>query len=146
MRLKNFQWYWVSNCGDIDSANNSQYGFPPEYPLSKAFLKFRVKSQDIIKSSEAISTINGSIALEALSLNKSLILVGHQSTPIGLCKDVFKVTSLVQCKKAIEQIEGGFIPDYSDFNEISEKYLFELKQSSLNDVQLLVNYLVCEYN
>ena len=110
------------------------------------FLKFRVKSQDIIKSSEAISTINGSIALEALSLNKSLILFGHQSTPFGLCKDVFKVTSLVQCKKAIEQIEGGFIPDYSDLNEISEKYLFELKQSSLNDVQLLVNYLVCEYN
>ncbi|MDB2697272.1 hypothetical protein N9Y78_03415, partial [Alphaproteobacteria bacterium] len=110
------------------------------------FLKFSVKSQDIIKSAEAISTINGTIASEALSLNKSLILFGHQSTPFGLCKDVFKVTSLVQCKKAIEQIEGGFIPDYSDFNEISEKYLFELKQSSLNDVQLLVDYLVCEYN
>lgn len=108
-------------------------------------LKYKVKSQDIIKSAEAISTINGTIASEALSLNKSLILFGHQSTPFGLCKDVFKVTSLVQCKKAIEQIEGGFIPDYSDFNEISEKYLFELNQSSLNDVQLLVDYLVCEY-
>jgi len=110
------------------------------------FLKSRAKSQDIIKSAEAISTINGSIAAEALSLNKSLILFGHQSTPFGLCKDVFKVTSLVQCKKAIQQIEGGFVPDYSDFNEITEKYFFELKQSSLNDVQLLVDYLVYEYN
>jgi hypothetical protein len=109
-------------------------------------LKYKVKSQDIIKSAEAISTINGTIASEALALNKSLILFGHQSTPFGLCKDTFKVTSSEQCKKAIEQIEAGFIPDYSDFNNIVDKHLFELKEAVPNDVQLLVDYLVFEYD
>jgi len=108
-------------------------------------LKYKVKSQDIIKSAEVISTINGTIASEALALNKSLILFGHQSTPFGLCKNTFKVTSSEQCKKAIERIEAGFIPDYSDFGEIVDNYLFELKRSHPNDIRLLVDYLVCEY-
>ncbi len=108
-------------------------------------LKHKVKSQEIIESAEAVSTINGSIASEALIFKKSLILFGHQSTPFGLCKDVFKVTSSVQCKKAIEQIEGDFTPSYLDFNKIVDNYLFEIKESCPNDVRLLVDYLVCEY-
>jgi hypothetical protein len=109
-------------------------------------LKHKVKSQDVIKSAEAVSTINGSIASEALVFNKSLILFGHQSTPFGLCKDVFKITSSKQCQEAMNQIESGFIPDYSDFNKIVDNYLFKLKMSPLNDVGLLIDYLVCEYS
>jgi hypothetical protein len=111
-----------------------------------SLLKCKVKSQDIIKSAEAISTINGTIASEALSYNKPLILFGHQSTPFGLCDDVFKITSSKQCQEAMSQIEGGFIPDYSDFNEIVDNYLFELERSPVNDVRLLIDYLVCEYS
>jgi len=110
------------------------------------FLKLRVKSQDIIKSAEAISTINGSIALEALAFNKPLILFGHQSSPFGLCKDVFKVTSTKQCQEAMNQIESDFNPKYSDLNKIMDNLLFELKATAPNDVRLLVDYLVCEYN
>ena len=113
---------------------------------STKLLKFNTKSQDIIKSAEAISTINGSISSETLTYNKPLILFGHPSTPFGLCKDVFKVTSSEQCKKAIEQVETGFITDYSDFNEIVDNYLFELHRSPLNDVRLLIDYLVCEHS
>jgi hypothetical protein len=109
-------------------------------------LKCKIKSQDIINSAEAISTINGTIASEALTYNKPLILFGHQSTPFGLCDNVFKITSSKQCQEAMNLIEGGFIPDYSDFNEIVDNYLFELKRSSLNDIQLLMDYLVCEYS
>ena len=108
-------------------------------------LKHEVKSQDIIRSAKAVSTINGSIASEALAYNKPLILFGHQSTPFGLCRDVFKVTSSQQCQEAMNQIESGFIPDYSDFNEIVDNYLFELSRSTQNDVRLLIDYLVCEY-
>ena len=111
-----------------------------------SLLKYKVKSQDVIKSAEAVATINGSIASEALTYNKPLILFGHQSTPFGLCKDVFKVTSTKQCQEAINQLENGFIPKYSDFNEIVDNYLFELTLSSSNNVQLLVDYLVCEYS
>ena len=111
-----------------------------------SLLKCKVKSQDVIKSAEAVSSINGSISSETLSFNKSLILFGHQSTPFGLCKDVFKVTSTEQCKEAIDQIEAGFSPNYSDFNKIVDHYLFELKETRQNDVQLLVDYLVCEYS
>jgi len=108
-------------------------------------LKLSMKSQDIIKSTDAISTINGSIASEAISYNKPLILFGHQSTPFGLCKDTFKITSKKQCKNAIEKIADGFIPEYSDFSEICENYLFEHKELAANNVQLLIEYLVFEY-
>ena len=110
-----------------------------------SLLKYKVKSQDVIKSAEAVSTINGSIASEALAFNKSLILFGHKSTPFGLCKDVFKVTSTKQCQEAMNQIEGGFIPDYLDFKKIADNYLFELQTTFPNDVRLLVDYLVSEY-
>jgi hypothetical protein len=109
-------------------------------------LKHKVKSQEVIESSEAVSTISGSIASEALIFNKSLILFGHQSTPFGLCKDVFKITSSKPCQVAINQIESGFIPDYSDFNKIVDDYLFELNKEAPNDIRLLVDYLACEYS
>lgn len=110
------------------------------------FLKYKVKSQEIIESSEAVSTINGSIASEALIFNKPLILFGHQSTPFGLCKDVFKITSSKSCQVALNQIKSGFIPDYSDFIRIVDDCLFELNQDTPNDIRLLIDYLVCEYN
>jgi len=109
------------------------------------FLKYSTKSQDIIKGAEAVSTINGTIASEALIFKKPLIFFGHQSTPFGLCKETFKITSSKQCKEAMDQIDGGFYPDYLDFNNIVDKYLFELKEAVPNDVQLLVDYLVCEH-
>ena len=111
-----------------------------------SLLKIKVKSKDVIKFAEAVSSINGTIASEVMTFKKPLILFGHQSTPFGLCDDIFKITSSKQCQEAMNQIESGFIPDYSDFNEIVDNYLFELKTSSLNDVRLLVDYLVCEYS
>lgn len=108
-------------------------------------LKEKVKSQDIIKSAKAISTINGSIASEALMYTKPLILFGHQSTPFGLCKEVFKITSTKECEEAMRHIEKGFIPNYSDFNDIVDNYLFELSNLSPNNVEALIDYLVLDY-
>ena len=45
----------------------------------------------------------------------------------------------------MEQIKSGFTPDYSDFNEIVDKHLFELKKGEANDIKLLVDYLIFEY-
>ena len=108
------------------------------------FLKEKVKSQDIIKSAKAISTINGTIASEALIYTKPLILFGHQSTPFGMCNDVFKITSTKDCEEAMRIIEKGFIPNYSDFNEIVDNYLFELSSLSTNNVEALIDYLVLD--
>jgi hypothetical protein len=109
-------------------------------------LNHKAQSQNIIKDAQAISTINGTITTEALTFDKPLMLFGHQSTPFGLCKDIFKITSSEQCKKAMEQIKCGFTPDYSDFNEIVEKHFFEMKATVPSDIRLLVDYLVCKYN
>lgn len=109
------------------------------------FLKNNVKSQDIINSAEAVSTINGSIASEAIMSKKPLILFGHQSTPFGMCKNVFKFTSTKELKKIIDIIKEGHVPDYSDLHSIVNDYLFELSNTSPNDVQLLIDYLVFDY-
>lgn len=107
-------------------------------------LKYESKSQDIIKSAKAISTINGSIGAEAVSQNKTLILFSHESSPFGLCKDVLKVTSTKDIEDCMKKIENGYTPDYSDFNQVVDNYLFEFNNSS-NDVTLLIDYLVCDY-
>lgn len=108
-------------------------------------LKYDVKSEEIIKSANAISTINGSIALEAIFHKKPLILFGHQSTPFGLSKDVFKIVSSKNCREAIDKIKKGFEPNYSDINEIINNYLFELPNVTSLEIRLLIEYLVCEY-
>jgi len=108
-------------------------------------LNFRIKSRDIINQSEAVASINGTIALEAIVLNRPLILFGHQSTPIGLCNDALKVTSLQHCVDALSKISKGYVPQYSDFSELIDNYTFELNDVHPLRAQLLVEYLVCEY-
>ena len=64
--------------------------------------------------------------------------------PFGLCKDVLKVTSTTDFNEAIEKILKGFLPNYSDFNDVINNHLFELNSYS-NDVKLLIEYLVYDY-
>ena len=110
------------------------------------FLKLDTKSQDVIKTAEGVSTIVGSVTPEALSLNKPLILFGHQATPFGLCKDVLKVTSSEQCRESMKKIESGLVPSYLDLKKIVDSYFFELKAELPSDVSLLVEYLVCKHS
>ena len=119
------------------------------------FLKSEISSKKIIESARAVATINGTIALEAMSYNLPVILFDHQSTPLGACNDVFKIQSYDECKKALKIIESGIAPNYSDLPEIANQYLFELnrvpagfehKKKPVNHVKILVDYLVCEYN
>jgi len=118
-------------------------------------LNNNINSREVIESATAIATINGSIALETMSYDTPLILFGHQSTPFGSCNDVFKITSSKQCREALKIIESGFTPNYSDLSEIVDEQLFELNRVPagfehnkvpLNDVKLLVDYMVCEYS
>jgi len=108
-------------------------------------LKTSVKSKTLIQHSEAVASINGTIVLEAISFNKPLVLVGHESTPIGLCKDALKVTSSDQYQDALAEIEQGFRPTYSDFETIIGNYAFELSNFNPTNARLLAEYLVCEY-
>lgn len=109
-------------------------------------LKANIKSKTLIRHSEAVASINGTIALEAISFNKPLVLVGHESTPVGLCKDVLKVTSAKQYREALEKVRAGFTPEYVDFKEIVDNYAFESSNFSSFDARLLIEYLVCEYS
>ena len=109
-------------------------------------LKNDINSSKVLKKAMAISTINGTVALEAMTYNLPVILFGHKSTPFGSCKDVFKITSLDQCSQALKKIDSGFQPDYFDLSDIVNKELFELNLTSSNDVKLLIDYMVCQYN
>jgi hypothetical protein len=63
-----------------------------------------------------------------------------------MCKNVFKFTTTKEFKKIIDIIEEGYVPDYSDLYSIVNNYLFELSNTSPNDVQLLIDYLVFDYH
>jgi len=108
-------------------------------------LDVSVNSKDIITSAKAIATINGSISIEALHLKKPLLMFGHKSSPFGLVKDVFRITSTDHCQAALNSLESGFTPDYSDVSKITNNFLYEVEPNH-DDSQLLVDYLVCEYS
>jgi hypothetical protein len=93
-------------------------------------------AQELIEHSQAIATINGSVALEAMQINKPIILFGNK-TPLAILKDIFKVNSNTDIETCLNKIAAGFTPDYSDKN-IFSNYLFEINldhdQSTLNDI------------
>ena len=45
----------------------------------------------------------------------------------------------------LNKIKNGFIPDYSDANDIAEKYLFETIENKAINAKLLVEYLTYNY-
>jgi len=108
-------------------------------------LDINTNSSDIVQFSEAVATINGTVALEAVAIKKPVIIFGPRSTPLSICKDIFGVTSFDQCKNALSKLEDGFRPNYSDLDQVINDYVFEFEARTSPNVQLLINYLVCEY-
>lgn len=87
-------------------------------------ISHKINSSDLMKHAMGISTMIGSVALEAAKYNKPVLLFAAQKSIYGYEKDFFCIESTKMCKEAIEKIQNGFIPQYTNFTKICNNYLF----------------------
>ena len=87
-------------------------------------ISFDYSTNDLIEHSKAVTSITGSVFAEAIKANKPIIVWGHLSTYIEKLKSAFCVTSIETLKNSIDKISKGFTPDYSDFQEVLNKYTY----------------------
>lgn len=84
-----------------------------------------VTSEKLMEKAKAVVTICGTIALEAITRNKPLLLFGGDLTILGKLKDVFGIKSKQDIAIALEKIKNGFEPDYSDLQQKMSEYVYE---------------------
>lgn len=107
-----------------------------------SLLKLSIKSSELINLSEAIATINGTIALEAMLQKKPLLMFSQNTSPFKYINDVFDIQTSAECDNAIEKIYDNFTPDYSDLEDTIQRYIFEVDSNKIIDYKLLIEYLV----
>jgi len=110
-----------------------------------SLLKLSIKSSELINLSEAIATINGTIALEAMLQKKPLLMFSQNTSPFKYINDVFDIKTSVDCSNAIEKVHHGFVPDYNDLEETIQQYIFEVDSNKIIDYKPLINYLISKH-
>lgn len=92
----------------------------------------QTKSVDLIQNSQAVATMNGTIALEAVDYRKPVLLFAGETLPLALCEDYFKINSVLECKDALGKIQNGFVPEYKHVSEIQKDYYVEETEEGYN--------------
>ena len=99
-------------------------------------------SQKIIENAQAISTICGTVALEAVLKNKPLILFDSKSSIAGKLKNVFNVLERKDVENAMKTIVENPVVEYPDLSEVLSKYTFETENQEINYQPEKKEYLV----
>ena len=86
-------------------------------------ISLKYSSEEILKKSQAVATINGTICLEAMHIHKPILLFGEKLVA-KYVKGIFNIRSSEDCKKALRDINYGYVPQYD--LEIMQPYLFEM--------------------
>lgn len=103
-------------------------------------------SDILIRNSQAVASLSGTVFGEAIAIKKPILLFAGQRTPYRMLKDVYNIRSYDDCASAIREIEehikNGTQPNYSDWDEIFQTYLFQISPDGYNDAIDAINRLV----
>ncbi len=83
----------------------------------------RYTSEEVLKDSMAVATINGTVCLEAAHIQKPVLIFGEKLVA-KYVDGMFNIRSAIDCKNAISDIDKGFKPHYN--LQVMQKYLFEM--------------------
>lgn len=93
---------------------------------------------DLIKNSNGIATMIGTVVIEAVKYKKPVLIFSSQKSVFKYCSDFFKINSMKDCKLAMNKIANGFSPTYEDFDVMVDKYLFEESNRGYSDIILTI--------
>lgn len=80
----------------------------------------------LINNAQAIYSITGTSLLQAVTMKKPIIILGKTLNFLELLRDSLCVSCKEDIQKAIQKIEKGWIPNYSDFDSKFNSYCFEM--------------------
>lgn len=89
-------------------------------------IDINIHSSDLIKNSQATSCISGTSLIQAITLNKPIIIFGKSCTFVELLQESFAISSLEDLQTAITKIHKGYQPKYKDLQNIIQNYTFLL--------------------
>lgn len=90
-----------------------------------SFLKRDTNMKAVIMNCQAMATMTGTIAAEAVSYQKPVMVFAPDRTIYKLSRSFYNIFSYADCKNAIEKIVQQKKVRYEDFNDICKKYLID---------------------
>jgi len=141
-QLNNFARYYF--LASIEKFKTKRYYDEIVKLQNVELLSTSIDSKDIIKHSQAISTINGTVVIEALKSKKPILMFSQGTTPLVNMKDIFDISTSQECKMILDEIntDGKTECEYLDCGDIVQDYLFEVSSPNKLDYKRLVERLV----
>ncbi|WP_051521751.1 hypothetical protein [Campylobacter cuniculorum] len=106
-------------------------------------IDINTSSLQLVKNSKAVSTIAGTVLLEAVLLKKPILIFGKNLSVLELLKESFTICSQNEVNFALEKIKQGFNPEYKDLNQILDEYCFTKSDLTQNKKFLLNIFKYC---
>jgi hypothetical protein len=134
-RLNNDLFYYYVVNGDLFKTKR-YYERICDMP-NVVLVSSRYSGREIAKKSQAVASINGSVLLEAVQIEKPILLFSEYH-PFFHADSVLKCFSYDACKQNVEKIYHGYHPDYSNILPLMNRYVASGKTDLLNNVRSLV--------
>lgn len=80
-------------------------------------------SRELVAHAQGVAVLQGSVVVETVIAKKPLLLFSEMH-PMSKAQDVFCCFNYQACREALEKIEGGFVPTYSDALDVMNQYVF----------------------
>lgn len=136
-----YRYYYLSSLHKFKTINY----YDEILKLKNVFLlDIHTNSKDIIENSSAVSTINGTVILEAISVKKPVLAFSQATTPFVKETDIFDIKTTSELEEAIGKINNGFIPEYKNIDDVFHSYYYEVNMGEEVNYRNLIESLVCE--
>lgn len=97
-------------------------------------IKKEISSKDLAQNSQAISTFNGTIISEVISMKKPALVFGGETIIYKNCKDILCIDSYIKCKEYIQKIKDGWRPNYDSIEDLYSKYTYEYSNEGIKEI------------
>lgn len=105
-------------------------------------IDLNINSEELIKSCEAVVTINGSIILESMVQYKPLLIFAQNSTPFYNLDEVFDIKNTNNIKMAMKSLVRGYKPLYRSLNKHIKDYTFNVDNTKEYDYSKIVGEII----
>ena len=97
-------------------------------------IKLNNSSSQLIDDAKATLSISGSALIEAVAKKKPVIIFGNDCSFIEKLKETFSINEIQDISDAINSIANGFKPNYSDLQDIANRFAFSFDMNNLYTV------------
>ncbi|MBR3722724.1 MAG: hypothetical protein IKN12_08140 [Selenomonadaceae bacterium] len=98
------------------------------------------KSEELAKKSVAVAGLVGTIIMETITYKKPILLFSEVHPGVKI-PAILKCFSFEQLKAAMQKLQEGYTPDYSDAEEILNQYVFGSVEDYQRNTVGLLNWI-----